>query len=446
MATEFKLPDVGENIEKASVVRVLVAAGDTIAKNQGILEIETDKATLEVPSNVAGVVAAVKVKAGDEVRIGQVIATIDADGKGAPAGKPAAKKGDAPRKDKGDEKPAAGEETEPRTPAAAETIPKPAAATPTAPQSHPGALPLPDRTVAAAPSVRRLAREIGVAIGEVRGTGPGERVTMADVKAHAKARLQGGASGGGGGLPAAPPLPDFGQWGEIDRQPLSNIRKLISQRLGYAWIAIPHVHQHDKADVTDLEAMRGQTNARAEKSGGTKLTMTAILLKVVASLLRRYPRFNASYDSERQELIVKKYIAIGVAVDTPRGLVVPVIRDVDHKSMRELAAELGEAAARARDGKLTPDDMKGGTFTISNLGGIGGTSFNPIVNWPEVAILGVARTRKEVALDGGKPVERMIMPLCLAYDHRVIDGADGARFIGDLTQVLTDPHQLLFEY
>jgi pyruvate dehydrogenase E2 component (dihydrolipoamide acetyltransferase) len=442
MATELKLPEVGENIEKASIVRVLVAEGDTVEKNQGVLEIETDKATVEVPANVGGKIISIKVKAGEDVRVGQVVLTIDGvAGDGATA-KPAAKEPAKPAA-------AASAKTTTIAPAAPKAATPPAPSPQPAPATRlPGARPLTDRPVPAAPSVRRLAREIGVFIAEVQGSGPGGRITMDDVKAHAKRQADAARAGGGAAGPAAPPMPDFAQWGEIERQPMTNIRKVIAERMSYAWLTVAHVHQHDKADVTELEQIRKQSNARAEKAGGDapKLTMTAILIKVVASLLKRYPQFNASLDAGKQELVVKKYFNIGVAVDTPRGLVVPVIRDADHKSVVELAGELGAAAARARDGKMTLDDMKGGTFTISNLGGIGGTSFNPIVNWPEVAILGVARTQKELVLEGGKPVERLMMPLCLAYDHRVIDGADGARFIADLSRILSNPHELLFDF
>jgi pyruvate dehydrogenase E2 component (dihydrolipoamide acetyltransferase) len=446
MATEFKLPSVGENVEKVGIVRVLVAEGDPVEKGQSVLEIETDKATLEVPVNVSGRVASIQAKAGQEVHVGQVILTIDTDVKGAaPRSKgrlaPAAavQPPTAPAKPL-KEQPRQAARAEDRQEAASASAGPAADPSPAVAAALEEMLPLAlEVTVPAAPSVRRLAREIGVDIGQVRGSGPGGRIGADDVKASARRRAE---SPAGGGIPAPPPLPDFAQWGEVERQPLSNIRRVISKRLGYAWVAIPHVHQHDKADVTDLEAFRRQVNERAGESE-SKLTMTAILLKLLAALLRRHPQFNASYDVEREELVLKRYYGIGVAVDTPRGLVVPVVRDVDKKSLRELAAELETVAARAREGKLTPDDMKGGTFTLSNLGGIGGTSFSPIINHPEVAILGVARAQTELALVGGHPVERLMLPLCLAYDHRVIDGADGARFITELTQALSNPYHLL---
>jgi pyruvate dehydrogenase E2 component (dihydrolipoamide acetyltransferase) len=460
MEIEFKLPEVGENIEKASVVSVMVAVGDFVQKGQSVLEIETDKATLEVPSGVEGRVTAIAVGPGDPVRIGQAILTVDADGK-APAPAPIVPPDPAPIRPEPvvaaamasavaatpvvSVPSALSASLDPSAPSAPSN---PSATVPSAPA--PAMAPLPGLSVAAAPSVRRLAREIGVAIGEVEGTGPGGRISDEDVKAHAKSRAAAVAVAAGTGAAAGPlappePLPDFAKWGEIERQPMSNIRKVISRRLGYAWAAIPHVHQHDKADVTELEAFRREANAHAPK-GSAKLTMTAILLKLSAILLRRYPQFNATYDAASQELILKHYVHIGVAVDAPRGLVVPVLRDVDKKSARELAAELEATSAKARDGKLTLEEMRGGTFTISNLGGIGGTSFNPIINWPEVAILGVSRARKELALIDGQPAERLMLPLCVAYDHRVIDGADGARFVAGLTGALANPYRLLVDF
>lgn len=448
---ELKLPDVGENVAQATVVRVMVGPGDPVEKGQAVLEIETDKASLEVPSDVEGRVVSVSVKEGDKVAVGQTIMVIAASAGGArrrpaPVAQPA---------DQATDQPMSSTQAAPARGSAAVEAPSPDAApaggeAPATPLRSAPAVgygrDLPSQPVPAAPSVRRLAREIGVDIREVKGTGPGGRISIDDVKAHAKQRAgEAKRSTGGAGLPPAPKLPDFASWGEIERQPLSGIRKVISERLGYAWVAIPHVHQHDKADITDLEAFRQEVNRRAGKDQA-KLTMTAILLKLSAMLLRRYPVFNASYDPDAQELILKKYVHIGIAVDTPRGLVVPVIRDVDKKTARELAAEVDAAGKRARDGKLTPDEMKGGTFTISNLGGIGGTSFNPIINHPEVAILGVARSQTELVLRDGRPVERLMLPLCVAYDHRVIDGADGARFISDMTRALANPYNLLLDF
>ncbi len=276
----------------------------------------------------------------------------------------------------------------------------------------------------AAPSVRRLARELGVEIRQVPGTGPEGRISVEDVQAFVRSAL---SSGGGVGAPASP-LPDFAKWGEVERKPMSNIRRKTAEHLSHAWNAIPHVTQHDKADITALEVLRKQYSPRAEQAGG-KLTMTVVALKIVAAALRKFPQFNSSVDMARQEIVYKKSIHVGVAVDTPRGLLVPVLRDVDRKGIIELAADLGKASEKARAGKLSLDDMQGAGFTITNLGGIGGTSFTPIVNWPEVAILGISRGIYEPVYDGHAFQPRQMLPLSLSYDHRVIDGADGARFL-----------------
>jgi pyruvate dehydrogenase E2 component (dihydrolipoamide acetyltransferase) len=432
MPVEFKLPELGENVEKGDVVRVLVTSGDKVAKDQPVLELETDKATIEVPSNVAGVVTEVRVKVGDKVSVGQTVFVIDEAG--APKDEAAA--------------PA------PPTPAAAQAAPQPAPAAPapdapTAPPTRPApvvdiaaarpaaAVPAarvePGDVVPAAPSTRRYARELGVEIREVAGSGPGGRIAQADVKEHVKARL---ASPGIVRMPAGA-LPDFTKWGQVDVKPMSNIRRKTAEHLSAAWTA-PHVTHHDRADVTELETFRKTYGPRVEKAGG-KLTVTAILLKVVAAGLDKYPQFAASVDMAAGTIVYKKYRHVGVAVDTPNGLLVPVIRDVDRKSITELAIELGAISERARDKKLTLEDMSGGVFTISNLGGIGGTAFSPIVNAPEVAILGVSRGATEPVWRGGAVVPREILPLSLSYDHRVIDGADAARFVRFIADALEQP-------
>ena len=296
----------------------------------------------------------------------------------------------------------------------------------------------------AAPSVRRFAREIGLDIGQVPGTGPDGRISVEDVKSHSR-QLSAGR-GTGGPAPSAPsaPLPDFSKWGPVETEPMSNLRRAAAEHLSAAWTNIPHVTYADKADVTDMEALRKQFGPTAEAAGG-KLTMTAIALKIVAAALKRFPGFNASVDMARHEVIYKKYYHVGVAVDTDRGLVVPVIRDVDRKNMIELSIELTEIAARARDRKLTPDDMQGSTFTISNLGGFGGTFFAPIVNAPDVAILGLARSRMEQVYVDGAFQPRLLLPLMISYDHRLIDGADGARFMQWLVQAFEEPFLLSLE-
>jgi pyruvate dehydrogenase E2 component (dihydrolipoamide acetyltransferase) len=399
MPTDFKLPELGENITAGDVVRVLVAAGDAVKKDQPILELETDKATIEVPSSVSGTVKEIKVKQGERVQVGQVVLTVDdgaaaTNGKGdaksqaAAAEKPKLQPAGAPEEGGlSQEAPAAPTShptPEPREAAVPTPEPKPkrgevvdisrAARSAPAPQpvaEAPSEGPLPP----AAPSVRRLARELGVDIKRVSGSGPAGRISAEDVQAFVRNAL----SGGGGAMGPAAALPDFTKWGEVERKPMSNIRRKTAEHLSNAWTTIPHVTQHDKADISALEALRKQYGPQAEKMGG-KLTMTAIALKIVAGALKKFPQFNSSIDTAHNELIYKKSIHVGVAADTERGLLVPVIRDVDRKGVLQLAAELGAASEKARAGKLSLDDMQGGGFTITNLGGIGGTSFTPIVD------------------------------------------------------------------
>lgn len=444
MAVEFKLPELGENIEKGDVARVLVAVGDVVAKDQALLEIETDKATIEVPSTVAGKITDVRVKAGDKAAVGQVVVVIDdaAGGeaaKAAPAApaqaeaaKPAAEAASKAR-ESGDEDvapapaPAPAPAARPAAPVVDIASARPAPAAPAASVARSEA-----SNVPAAPSTRRYARELGVDIVEVPGTGPGGRIGQADVKEHVKTLI-----GGGGGARRMAPLPDFSKWGPTESKPMSNIRRKTAEHLSDAWAA-PHVTQFDRADVTALEAFRQAYGAKVEKAGG-KLTVTAILLKVVALALDRFPQFASSVDMANDAVVYKQYRHVGIAVDTPNGLLVPVIRDVDQKTISQIAAELATVSQKARDKKLSLDDMSGGVFTISNLGGIGGTSFTPIVNIPEVAILGVSRGRVEPVWVDGEFQPREILPLSLSYDHRVIDGADGARFLRYIAEALEQP-------
>jgi pyruvate dehydrogenase E2 component (dihydrolipoamide acetyltransferase) len=298
--------------------------------------------------------------------------------------------------------------------------------------------------VPAAPSVRRLARELGVDIAQVKGSGPGGRISEADVKLHVRQLNTQRPATGAPVAPAAAPLPDFSRWGAVDRQPLSNVRRVTAERLSQAWATIPQVTQFDKADITEVEQWRKEYGRRAE-AAGAKLTLTAILLKVAAAALRRFPQFNASLDVARSEVVYKQYVNIGVAVDTDRGLLVPVVREADRKNIAQLAAELTQLAEKARARKLSPEDMQGGCFTISNLGGIGGTGFTPIINPPEVAILGVARGAFEPVWSGSEFKPRLLVPLSLTYDHRLIDGADGIRFLRWLAEALQNPFVLLLE-
>ena len=448
---DFKLPDLGENIESGEVINVLVSEGDALAEDQPVIELETDKAVIEVPSTLSGTVAKVLVAEGDRAQVGQVILTVEeigAGGETAPAGEPPAA---APAPDQESrEEPA---QPAPVAEAAADgaAAPPPEASSPAAAgdagggdaaEAEPSAGEPPARLIPAAPSVRRLAREIGVDVAAAEGTGPGGRIGEEDVKALSR-RLHERPAAGPGPAPEAP-LPDFSRWGEIEVEPFSNVRRITARRMAAAWSAIPHVTQFDQADITGLEAWRKGYAPQVEKAGA-RLTPTAVLLKVAAAALRAFPAFNASIDVAGERIIFKKYVHVGVAVDTPRGLLVPVIRDVDRKSVTEISVELGAMAERTRTGKVDLADLEGGTFTVSNLGGLGGTAFTPIINAPEVAILGAARSRTEPVYVDGDLRPRLILPLSLSYDHRLIDGADGVRFLRYLCQGLENPYFLAFE-
>ena len=402
---EVKLPELGDNVTQATVVGVLVKEGDRVEPGQPLLELETDKAVVEVPAEAGGVVKRVLVKVGDEVRPGQPFLEL-AEAEGRPEA-PAPKAEEAPR-----------------------PAPKEA---PPAPQEAPSER----RLIPAAPSIRRLARELGVDLTRLRGTGLAGRITEEDVR-----RAAGLGEAAPAALPAAPAprLPDFTKWGPVRREPMSGVRKATVRSMSQAWAQVPMVTHFDEADVTELEALRKQYAKKAEEKG-FRLTLTAFLLKALALTLKAFPKFNASLDVEAQEIVYKDYIHIGVAVDTPHGLLVPVIRDVDRKGVLRLAEELQEISQRARERKLSPEEMQGATFSLSNLGGIGGTGFTPIVNWPEVAILGVSRSQMKPLWDPGKEafVPRLVMPFSLTYDHRLIDGADAARFCRHLAGILEDP-------
>jgi pyruvate dehydrogenase E2 component (dihydrolipoamide acetyltransferase) len=450
--TDFKLPELGEQIAGGDVLRVLVKPGDTLAKEQPVLELETDKATIEVPSSVAGVVKAVNVKAGDKVKVGQAILSVD-DG-GAAAATNAPKEG-APQK------PAALADAPPPPAAPAPAVPAPAPQSTAPPEPAPPAdraanvvdinrgarataeAPTPEHPPApAAPSVRRMARELGVDIDEVPGTEANGRISIDDVKAHAKRLLTSGPSRGA----AAEPLPDFTRWGAVERQPMRAIRRKTAEHLSVAWATIPHVTQCDLADITALEETRKKFAKQVETAGG-QLTVTAIAVKVVAAALKAFPQFNASIDLAADEIVAKKYVNIGVAVDTDRGLLVPVIRNADQKNITQIASELAQLSEKARSRKIALEEMQGGCFSISNLGGIGGTYFTPIVNAPEVAILGISRARMEPVYnkESGQFMPRLMLPLSLSYDHRAIDGADGIRFLRWVVQSLEEPFLLALQ-
>lgn len=446
---EFKLPELGENIEQGDVVRVAVKPGDTISEGQAVIELETDKAVVEVPSSVSGTVKEVLVKQGQKAKVGQVILTLEADGstKAAPVAEkaPELEQEDASSSEMARASYNIARNVEGKTEAQAFPPDAPRSAqhevVPQALMKHAGDEHRPP--VPASPSVRRLAREIGVDIYNVQGTGPNGRISENDVKGHAKALISTAASGVAAPGVARPAvkLPDFSKWGSIEKVSMRAIRRKTAEHLVEAWTTIPHVTQHDKADITELEELRKKFAPKAELAGG-KMTITAIALKVTASALKVFPQFNASIDMSTEEIVYKHYIHLGVAVDTDRGLLVPVIRDVDHKNIVELASELSQLSQKAKNKTLKPEEMEGGTFTITNLGGIGGTYFTPIVNHPEVAILGMSRSRMEPVWANDKFEPRLMMPLSLSYDHRIIDGADAARFLRWVVEALEQPFLL----
>jgi pyruvate dehydrogenase E2 component (dihydrolipoamide acetyltransferase) len=479
LATDFTLPELGENVTAGDVLRILVKPGDALSKDQPVLELETDKATIEVPSSVAGQVRDVKVKVGEKVKVGQAILTVDGGDSevAAPAAAPQA--APAPAAEAPPSAPKPGDENAGKS--AADAVDEEpgleqhaagnrrqaadkggtiesgqAAPAPSAPSSkvvdisrgtRSAAEPvLPEQPLApAAPSVRRMARELGVDINQVAGSGPNGRISTDDVKAHAKRIVAEMTSGSGAAGPAfaAEPLPDFTRWGEVDRQPMRAVRRKTAEHLSVAWATIPHVTQHDLADITALEELRKRYAKQVEAAGGN-LTVTAIAVKVAAAALNAFPKFNASIDMAASELVFKKFVNIGVAVDTDRGLLVPVIRNADKKNITQISVELSQLSEKARSRKISLDEMQGGCFSISNLGGIGGTAFSPIVNAPEVAILGISRARMEPVFDkqSGQFQPRLMLPLSLSYDHRVIDGADGIRFLRWVVEAFEEPFVL----
>jgi len=440
------LPDVGD-FEDIEIIELLIAVGDDVEAEQSIIILESDKATMEIPSPFAGKVESISVKVGDKLNEGDQIAVLSGASAGDVKGETVA------------EQPA---------PVATEPEPEPAAA-PTPPAAEPAAAPKSDavpgkplrphpgasggdvagassKMIHASPSIRRYARELGVSLEQVIGSGPKGRIVKSDIKAFIKTAMSGatpGAAAAGGGISiGAMPEVDHSKFGEVETVALSRIKKISGAHLHRSWVTVPHVTQFDEADITELEAFRKSLAKDAEKKG-LRMTPLIFLMKAVVTAMQEFPNFNSSLDARGENLIMKKYFHIGIAVDTPKGLVVPVVRDVDRKGLFELAAELGEISVRARDGKLTPTDMQGGCFTISSLGGIGGTNFTPIVNAPEVAILGVSRSKMQPVFIDGEFQPRMMLPLGLSYDHRVIDGAQAARFTSFLSQVISDIRRVL---
>jgi pyruvate dehydrogenase E2 component (dihydrolipoamide acetyltransferase) len=434
--TEFRIPELGENVAGGDVTRVMVKVGDMIAREQAVLELETDKATIEVPSSVAGRVTHINLKEGDTVKVGGAVLTVEDSGgqTGAQAAEPVAK----PR----------AEDLKARFDQSAQRVVPMPARTATAVSSRAASAPKrapQGPAVPAAPRVRRLAREVGVDVDQVQGTGAQGRISEDDIKEHARRILSsvGGSAGTSTGMSGrgASPLPDFERWGEVEHQPMSSIRRTTSERLSHAWNTIPHVTQFDKADITAMEELRKKYRAQVQDAGGN-LTVTAMLVKVLATAVKQFPQFNTSIDPQANEVIYKKYVNIGVAVDTDRGLLVPVVRNADRKNITEIAIEVHQAAEKARSRKLNLEEMSGGSITISNLGGVGGTYFTPIVNWPEVAILGVSRGIIEPVWRNESFEPRQLLPLSLSYDHRVVDGADAVRFLRWVVEAIEQPFLL----
>ena len=454
MAIEFRLPELGEGVTEGTVSQILVSEGDEVREGQGIVELESDKAVAEIPSSVSGKVVEVRVEEGQTIRVGDVILVLEAAAqspKGESEDKSAA---EAPPEKKTPEKKVVRDSDDAGRKKGGARSPRVEAEEAKPARGEAGSRrPAPDKKIAvlASPTVRRLARELDVDLDEVPVSDPSGRVTSEEVRRFA----EGDAEASPQSAPAepaparkadAPPRGESaaGKWGTERREPMSQIRKKTAERMARNWSGIPHVTHHDKADITEIETMRQKYGRQVEKAGG-KLTVTAVLVKVVAEALRRFPQFNASVDMEDQEVVYKEYRNIGVAVDTPNGLLVPVIRDADTKSLTELCVELPALAAKARDRKLSIEDMQGGTFTISNLGGIGGTAFTPIINGPEVSILGVSRSRIEPVHINGQFAPRLMMPLSLSYDHRIIDGAQAARFTRWVAEAIEQPWILFLE-
>ena len=470
MARVFVLPDLGEGLTEAEIVRVLVREGEVVGEDAPLVEVETDKAQVEIPSPMAGRVETVHVRPGQTVKVGAPLVSFGPAGVEAarPAASAAPAERSAPRAQGGPATKASELAATARDRAATDGTARVGGA-----RRPDGALPasappteadrvraVAEGPVPATPATRRLARELGVDLRSVRATGPGGRVSSEDVRAAAAAGPSAAAAAAPGaeperaapapGRPLAavglepPPLPRFEQWGPVEREPLSHLRRTIAERMALSAAVIPHVTHFDRADITELDALILRNLERA-KERGVVLTLTGFILKAAARALLEHPRFNASLDAAAGEIVLKRYVHLAVAVATERGLIVPVIRDVDRKPLLEIARELGALAARVREGKATLEDLRGGTFTVTNLGGLGGTGAIPIINYPDVAILGVARARQEPVVVGAQIVPRLLLPLSLTFDHRVADGADGARFCTDIVRRLERPDQLLLD-
>ncbi len=462
MQKEIKLPKIAEGVESATVTNVLVSEGDTVEKAQSVIVVESDKASVEVPSEVTGKVKSISVKEDDEIKVGDVILVLETEGEEQPTGEAKEKevvkeKEEEPKEEtiSKDEKAESkvGEEREEIKEEPEEKEEEKSVEIQLEKEEQPEHKPTEEekireeeiiskeQKIVAAPNVLRLARELGINVNEVKGSEPEGRILEDDVKAYAKEIIQ---SKGKRAETEEPPLPDFSQWGKIEKVPLKGIRRATAKRTAVSWNTIPHVTHFDQAEISKIEELRANKNHLAEQQGG-KLTVTAILLKILAEALQEFPMLNASIDVNSQEIILKKYIHIGVAVDTERGLLVPVVRDVNKKDLINLSVELTELSEKARQGKLTVDEMKGGSFTISNVGGIGGTNFTPLIYHPQAAILGVAKAEWKPIFTDDEFKPKLMLPLSLSYDHRLIDGADAARFLRWICDVIENPLNLLIE-
>jgi pyruvate dehydrogenase E2 component (dihydrolipoamide acetyltransferase) len=435
MVSRVELPELGENVEEAEVLTVLVSVGDRVEKDQAVIEVETEKAAVEVPTPIAGVIKAVRVKPGDAIRVGQIIVEVESEG-----GEPADEKAEESASKARVPQAAAGEAVAVMDADVVEAEPTERRA-----REAPGPETSPLRTdvgepAPAAPSVRRLARALGININEVIGRGPGGRISAEDVTQHARMLIQEKIEAKRGAPPAGrfPQLPDFGRYGPVQREPMSGVRRKTAHNVSRSWVTIPHVTQFDRADITELERARTHYAPRAE-AAGSRLTLTAVVIKVVAAAVKIFPKFNASIDAENDEIVFKQYVNIGVAVDTDYGLLVPVIRDVDKKNLIEIGRELSELSQRARARKSRPEDLRGANLTVTNLGGLGTTYFSPLINWPEVAVVGIGRASGEAIYQDGAFAPRLILPLSVSYDHRIIDGADAARLLRWIAEALEHP-------
>lgn len=450
---EFKLPDLGEGIHEGELLKWYVGEGDEISEDDDLMDVETDKAAVTVPAPVSGTVARLNGEVGDILHVGDVVVVVD-DGSGGEVAEqaPAAERAESPPA----EKPAAEvEEEPPAEPAPAEREEEPARAEPDGAKPDAAERPA-GRPVPAAPATRRIARELGVDINLVPGTGPGGRVTREDVEAFAKGERKPTAeeeeaaevaTGELSGIPflSVEELPEFERFGPVEREPIRSIRRKVAKKMVTSMVLVPHVAHMDEADVSELEAFRRRERKRRDGGPGEKLTLLPFVMRALVSLLRRYPQFNASLDPHRHEIVYKKYYNIGFAADTPRGLVVPVVNDVDRKSIVQVSEEIVALALKARDGEIDASELRGGTFTITNVGPIGGTGLIPTINYPEVGILGMGRAQQKPVVRGGEVVVRTMLPLTLAFDHRVADGAQAAHMMTELSRLLADPNQLLLE-